>query len=388
MALKVSRRGTVPPFIVMDVMRDANQRQAAGEKVLHLEVGQPGTPAPGAVLEAARRALDSHILGYSDALGIPDLRAAIARHYQRRHGLAIDPARVAVTAGSSGGFLLTFLAAFDPGDRVGLASPGYPAYRNILEALGLEPVIIQTELAHRFQPTPELVEAAGPLDGLIIASPSNPTGTMLTRAEMQGLLALCDARGIRVISDEIYHGISFGQQETCAAEFSPHAIVVNSFSKYFSMTGWRLGWLVLPEDLVRSVECLSQNLFIAASSLSQLAAVAAFDCEDELDGYVANYARNRELIVEELPKAGIDRFAPADGAFYVYADIGHLTSDSTAFCRRMLHETGVAATPGVDFDRDRGHGFVRFSFAGPRSDIHEAMTRLREWISPPQTPDR
>jgi len=377
MALKASKRGAVPPFIVMDVMRAANARQAAGEKVLHLEVGQPGSSAPEPVLAAARRALEQDLLGYSEALGLPELRAAIACHYLDSQGVVVDPARIAVTPGSSGGFLLTFLAAFDPGDRVALAAPGYPAYRNILEALGLEPVILEADLAHRFQPTPELLEAAGPLDGLIVASPSNPTGTMLDEASLRALLSFCDARGIRVISDEIYHGITYGQAATTAVALSPHAVVVNSFSKYFSMTGWRLGWLVLPEDLLRAVECLGQNLFIAASTLSQVAAVAAFDCKADLEAKVRHYARNRAVLLRELPKAGFDRLAPADGAFYIYADVGALTNDSTAFCQRMLREINVAATPGVDFDRARGHRFVRFSFAGPEASIAEAAERLR-----------
>ena len=381
MALKIARRGQVPPFIVMDVMRAANAREAAGDQVLHLEVGQPGTPAPSAVRAAAKRAIDEARLGYTDALGVPALRARIARSYAELYGVELDPARVIVTTGSSGGFLLSFLASFEPGDRVALAAPGYPAYRNILTALGVEPVLLPCDLEHRFQPTVELLDRAGPLDGLIVASPSNPTGTMLARAELSDLIAYCAERGLRFISDEIYHGIAYEGPAVSALELTDQAVVINSFSKYYSMTGWRLGWMVLPEDLLRPVECLAQNLFISPPTLSQLAAEAAFDCRAELDGYVAVYARNRELLLRELPKAGFDRLAPADGAFYVYADVSRLTNDSQDFCKRMLAETGVAITPGIDFDPERGHQFVRFSFAGLGSEMAEAAARLNAWLA-------
>ncbi len=384
MALKIARRGNVSPFIVMDVLRAANERAAAGATVLHLEVGQPGTPAPRRVVEAARRALDVDNVGYTEASGRPSLRRRIAQHYRDRHGLDIDPARIMVTTGSSGGFLLAFLACFDAGDRVGLAAPGYPAYRNILSALGVEAVLLPTEAEHRFQPTLEIIDraaqqAAGPLDGLIVASPSNPTGTMLGRAELADLVEGCRARGIRLVSDEIYHGITYGAPAVTALELGDDAVVVNSFSKYFSMTGWRLGWLVLPEELVRPIECLGQNLFISAPTVSQYAGEAAFDCTAELDAYVAAYARSRALLLAELPRAGFAKLAPADGAFYIYADVRHRTNDSDAFCRRMLAETGVASTPGIDFDPARGNGYVRFSFAAAESDIAEAVRRLRAW---------
>jgi len=385
MALKVAARGRVPPFIVMDVVREANRRQAAGESVLHLEVGQPGTPAPRAVLEAARRALEVERIGYTDATGVPPLRRRIAGHYREAYGVALEPERVLVTAGSSGGFLLAFLAAFEAGDRVALATPGYPAYRNILAALGIEPLLVPTEAGDRFQPTPELLErarraAGGRLDGLIVASPSNPAGTMLDRGHLAALVGYCAAEGIRLVSDEIYHGITYGARGVSALELTDDAVVVNSFSKYYSMTGWRLGWMVLPEALLRPVECLGQNLFISPPTLSQLAAIAAFDCAAELDGYVAAYARNRDLLLRELPKAGFDRLAPADGAFYIYADVAALTNDSEDFCKRMLAECGVAATPGTDFDPERGHRFVRFSFAGPQADMAEAARRLEAWL--------
>ncbi|MEX2630617.1 MAG: aminotransferase class I/II-fold pyridoxal phosphate-dependent enzyme [Tistlia sp.] len=380
MALKVGARGHIAPFIVMDVLRAANERQAAGADVLHLEIGQPGTPAPAAVRAAAKRAIDEQAIGYTDALGLPALRRRIARHYAETYGVEVDPARVAVTPGSSGGFLLAFLAAFDPGDRVALAAPGYPAYRNILGALGLEPVLLEAGPAERYQPTPALLERAGPLAGVIVASPSNPTGTMLGEAEMAALADWCGQAGVRLVSDEIYHGIGYGSRAVTALERDDRAIVVNSFSKYYSMTGWRLGWLVLPEELARPVECLGQNLFISAQSVSQYAGIAAFDCTEELDGYVAGYARNRALLLERLPAAGLDRLAPADGAFYLYADVGHLTNDSQAFCRRLLAETGVAITPGIDFDPGRGSRTVRLSFAGPEGEVAQAAERLADWL--------
>jgi aspartate/methionine/tyrosine aminotransferase len=379
-ALKVARRGVVPPFIAMEVLRDANERAARGENVLHLEVGQPGTGAPRGVIEAAKRALDRDQLGYTEALGIPPLRERIARHYRDMHGVAVDPARVVVTTGSSGAFLLSFLAAFDPGDRVALAAPGYPAYRNILVALGIVPVNLLTGAETRFQPTPELLDRVdGRIDGLIVASPSNPAGTMIDADGFRRLHDYCRTRQIRLVSDEIYHGITYGMTPTTALALGNDAIVINSFSKYFSMTGWRLGWMIVPEDLLRPVECLAQNLFISPPTLPQLAASAVFDCRDELEANVRRYAENRALLLRQLPQAGFDRLAPADGAFYIYADVSRLTNDSGEFCRRMLAETGVAATPGGDFDAERGHHFIRFSFAGSAADIAAAADRLLAW---------
>lgn len=379
--MKISRRGQVPPFIVMDVMTAAAAREKTHGDVLHLEVGQPSTPAPAGVLAAAQAALRDDRIGYTVALGIPPLRQAIADHYGRAYGTAVAPQQVVVTTGSSGAFLLAFLAAFDVGDRVALAAPGYPAYRNILTALGIEAVEIPAGPDTRYQPTPELLEKhGGKLDGLIIASPANPTGTMLSPEALADLTAYCDSRSIRLVSDEIYHGITYGMGTATALQTSGSAIIVNSFSKYYSMTGWRLGWLVLPEDLLRPVECLAQNLYISPPTLSQYAAVAAFDCGEELDRNVARYARNRSLLLEALPRAGFDRMAPADGAFYLYAEIGHLTNDSVEFCRRMLAETGVAATPGVDFDPVRGHATMRFSFAGATEEMAEAADRLHRWL--------
>jgi aspartate/methionine/tyrosine aminotransferase len=384
MALKRSRRGEVPPFIVMDVLREANLREAAGEDVLHLEVGQPSTGAPSGVVAAAQSALAGDKLGYTEALGIDPLRARIAQYYRETHDIDLSDNRVTVTTGSSGGFMLAFLSAFDAGDRVALADPGYPAYRNILAALGIDAVSVPASAAERYQPTPaaldRIARETGDIDGLIVASPANPTGTMLLPDDMAALCAYCDDRGIRLISDEIYHGITYEAPGTTALGHTANAFVVNSFSKYYSMTGWRVGWMIIPEDLQRSVECLAQNIFISVPTLSQQAACAAFDCTEELDINVARYAANRELLLRELPRAGLDRLAPADGAFYIYADVGHLTNDSEAFCRQILAETGVALAPGTDFDPDRGHSTLRISFAGDTPTMAEAASRLQGWI--------
>ena len=381
MVLKTARRGAIPPFIVMEVMQAAHEREVAGGDVIHLEVGQPSTGAPSAVVAAAKAALGRDLLGYTVALGLPELRAAIAGHYRTFYGLDLAPERIVATTGASGAFVLAFLAAFDPGDRVALAAPGYPGYRHILSTFGIEPVILEAGPETRFQPSVELIEAAGgSLDGLIVASPSNPAGTMLSAADLARLADYCTEHGIRLVSDEIYHGLAFGEKAaTAAAHCDNGAIVINSFSKEFSMTGWRLGWMVVPEDLMRAVECLAQNLFVSPPTLSQQAAVAAFECYDELDANVARYARNRALLLDELPKAGFDALAPADGAFYIYADVSRMTNDSREFCSRMLAETGVATTPGVDFDAARGAAFVRFCFAGATDDMAEAARRLRDW---------
>jgi len=380
MTLKVARRGIVPPFIVMDVMRAANARQITHGDVLHLEVGQPSTGAPRKAIEAAAAAMAREPLGYTLALGIDPLRERIARHYSDDYGINVSPERVVVATGSSCAFLLAFLTAFEAGDRVGVAAPSYPAYRNILTALGVEPVLIPVGQSSHFQTTlPVLKEKAQGLDGLILASPSNPTGSMLDKPALHAVADWCFEQGIRLISDEIYHGVTYGMDAASAAD-RPGAIVVNSFSKYYSMTGWRLGWLVVPEDMVRAVECLAQNLFIAPPSVSQHAALAAFDCEDELDANVARYARNRDILLNELPAIGFKEMAPADGAFYIYADVAHWTADSQAFCTRMLAETGVAATPGIDFDPLEGRHFMRFSFAGATEDMIEAAKRLKNWV--------
>ncbi|MBU0725996.1 MAG: pyridoxal phosphate-dependent aminotransferase [Alphaproteobacteria bacterium] len=383
MSLKIARRGQIPPFIVMDVLRAANERAAAGADVLHLEIGQPSTGAPQGVIAAAKRALDTDLLGYTDAFGIPALRQRLAEHYLDTYGVAVDPARVVATPGSSGGFILAFLAAFEPGDRVALAAPGYPAYRNILIALDIEPVEIPAGPETGYQPTPELLEKAreqGRIDGLIVASPANPTGTMLTPDALRDLAVYCHDEGIRLISDEIYHGIEYGPQAATALTYSDSAVVVNSFSKYFAMTGWRLGWLILPEDMLRPIECLAQSLFINASTLAQHAACAAFDCREELDLNVERYRRNRDIMLETLPAAGLTELSQADGAFYIYADVGCYTNDSAEFCRRLLAETGVAITPGLDFDPMRGNRFVRLSFAGDTEIIGEATARIGQFL--------
>jgi len=348
--------------------------------VLHLEVGQPSTGAPRRVIEAAKAALDRDVLGYTDALGIPPLRAAIAGHYRHVYGVEVDPARIVVTTGSSGAFILSFLAAFEAGDRVAITAPGYPAYRNILTALGVEVVEIEVGPDSRFQPTPDLLDRAGRLNGLIVASPANPTGTMLSAEDLRVLTEHCARRDIRFISDEIYHGITYAGPATTALSVTDRAVIVNSFSKYFSMTGWRLGWMVLPEELVRPVECLAQNLFISPPALSQVAAVEVFACRDELEDNVRRYAANRAVLLDALPRIGLDRFAPPDGAFYLYLDIGHVTNDSGDFCKRLLAETGIAATPGMDFDPGRGNRTLRLSFAGATETMVEAAARLGTFL--------
>jgi aspartate/methionine/tyrosine aminotransferase len=380
MTLKASRRGLVPPFIAMDVLRAANAREAAGQRVIHLEVGQPGTPAPQLVLDAARQALANHKLGYTDAEGVVPLRQAIAEHYRAQYGVTVDPAEIVVTTGSSAAFQLGFLAAFEAGDRVALAAPGYPAYRNILSALGLETVLIEVGENAHYQPNPELLADIPDLAGLIVASPANPTGTMIAPAELQRLFEYCRERGVRLVSDEIYHGIVYEGAAQTARAFGREAIVVNSFSKYYSMTGWRLGWMLVPPDLARSVECLAQNFYISPPALSQLAGVAAFQCRAELDSHVARYRVNRDRLIATMSAAGLSRIAPADGAFYLYVDISSLPRDSETFCRQMLAETGVATTPGLDFDPIHGRHWVRFSFAGSAEDIEEAAHRLADWL--------
>jgi aspartate/methionine/tyrosine aminotransferase len=319
-------------------------------------------------------------IGYTDALGIAPLCAAIALHYRERYGVAVDAAEIVVTTGSSAAFQLAFLAAFEAGDRVALAAPGYPAYRNILSALGLEPVLIEVGPNAHYQPNPELLAEAGDIAGLIVASPANPTGTMIAPAELARLAAWCRERGVRLVSDEIYHGITYEAAAQTARAFSPEAIVVNSFSKYYSMTGWRLGWMVVPPDLARSVECLAQNFYISPPGLSQLAALPVFGCRTELDGHVARYRANRDLLIAMLRQAGLGRFAPAEGAFYLYVELSALTRNSREFCRRMLTETGVATTPGRDFDPIHGDSWVRLSFAGSTEEIAEAARRLAQWL--------
>jgi aspartate/methionine/tyrosine aminotransferase len=386
--LKVGRGAEAPPFLVMDVIAAANARAASlppgAPGILRMEVGQPGTAAPAGAVEAAMAALRSGApLGYTEAFGLPDLRERISRHYLEHYGLAVPASRIAVTVGASGAFPLAFLAAFDRGDRVAMAAPFYPPYANILTALGMEPVLLECGPETRFQPSLAMLEQLDPLpDGLVIASPCNPAGTMLSPEELAAIAAWCHAKGVRLISDEIYHGLSWGSvAESSAAAFSESAVIVNSFSKYWCMTGWRIGWLVLPEDLVRPVECLAQNMFISAPHVAQVAARAAMDCVEELEAKKAAYARSRARLLEGLPRAGFDRIAAADGAFYLWCDVSHLTNDSVAFAARMLEGAGIAATPGVDFDRTRGARFVRFSYCGDEAAMAEAPGRLRSWLA-------
>ena len=376
--MRSSRRGAVDPFIVMDVMERARAAEARGRSVIHMEVGQPGTPAPQGALEALKGAMGQGPLGYTVALGLPELRARIARLYADRHGLDLDPARVIVTSGSSGAFLLAFTALFEAGDRVGLGDPGYPSYRQILKALSLEPVGIPTALQHRYQPVPE--DLPRDLAGLIVASPANPTGTMLDKPALGALIEAAHARGAAFVSDEIYHGIEYDRPSVSALEISDDVYVINSFSKYFSMTGWRIGWMVVPEAHVRLVERLAQNMFICPPHASQVAALAAMECKPELQANLDVYTANRKLMIEGLPKAGFTRVAPPDGAFYVYADVSDLTGDSLAFAGRILDEAGVAVTPGLDFDPARGAGTLRFSYARSTEDIAEGLRRLAAFM--------
>ncbi len=417
MALKVGRGAAAPPFIVMDVITAANARQAelppGAPRVIRMEVGQPGTGAPAGAAAAAIRALQSGAsLGYTEALGMRSLRERIARHYADWYGFSPGYERIAVTVGASGGFPLAFLAAFDHGDRVALTAPFYPPYVNILTALGITPVILPAGPQTRFQPTIAMLDALDPPpDGLIVASPCNPAGTMLHPDELAAIATWCHRAGVRLISDEIYHGLNYssgiataaavsssaavvnsfskqfpvepspgnGVPIATAAAFSPSAVVIGSFSKYFSMTGWRVGWMVLPDDLLRPVECLAQNFFISAPHISQIAAEAAFDCHEELQANVARYRRSRDHLLRALPEAGFTRLSPAQGAFYLFADISERSNDSEAFCKRVLAEAGVAVSPGVDFDHARGNHFLRMSYCGPEADMREAAERLNAW---------
>ena len=367
-------------FIVMDMVAEAQRLEAAGQHIIHMEVGQPGTGAPKAALQALARNLDSDAMGYTVALGLPALRQGIAELYQRWYGVTLDPARVIVTSGSSGAFLLAFTALFEAGDRVALGEPGYPSYRQILKALSLQPVGIATSEQNRLQPVPADLEGIE-MAGLIVASPGNPSGTMLSKPALQALIDYADQRGIAFVSDEIYHGLHYGERAHSALEISDNVYVINSFSKYFSMTGWRVGWMVVPEDHVRTIERLAQNMFICAPHAAQVAALAALDCIPELEANRAIYAENRRLMLEGLPLAGFDRIAPPDGAFYIYADVSQLTQDSLGFAREILHKAGVAVTPGLDFDPKRGGQTLRFSYARATADIVEGLRRLQAFMA-------
>lgn len=384
--MNVSLRSGIPPFYVMDVWLAAAERQRTHGDLVNLSAGQPSAGAPTAVRAAAKRALETMVLGYTVALGIPELRAAIAGSYLDRHGLVVDPNDVVITTGSSGGFLLTFLACFDVGDRVAIASPGYPCYRNILSALGCEVVDVPCGPETRFQPTAQMLAGLDPpVQGVVVASPANPTGTVIPPDELAAIASWCEQSGVRLISDEVYHGLVYdgAPATSCAWATSRDSVVVNSFSKYFAMTGWRLGWLLVPRELQRAVDCLTGNFTICPPTLPQLAAVAAFTPESigESDALLHHYADNRRLLLDGLRALGIDRLAPTDGAFYVYADVSHLTTDSLSFCSKLLADTGVAIAPGIDFDPVRGGSYVRLSFAGPTSDITEALRRIGSWLS-------
>lgn len=383
-ALTASRRSDVPPFMVMDVMADAARIEAAGGHVIHMEVGQPAAPAPAPAIAAAQAALRDSRIDYTSALGLPSLRARIARHYRDAYGCSVDPQRIVVTTGSSGAFVLAFLALFEPGDRVAVTIPGYPPYRHILTALGCEPVLIETTNATRHALTGEMLRDAHrrtPLKGVLVGSPANPTGTMMAREALTSLITAAEHEGIRFISDEIYHGLDYAFPAVTAASLSPDALVINSFSKYFCMTGWRVGWMVAPEPLVRPIERLQQNLAISVPTLSQIAAEAAFEGTAQMEQVKAGYEENRRILIEGLPRAGLDNFLPADGAFYLYADVSKFTGDSYDFTRRMLAQAHVAATPGLDFDPLHGRNFVRFSYARSADDMREAVARITRWLT-------
>jgi aspartate/methionine/tyrosine aminotransferase len=380
--IKPSARSDVPPFIVMDVMAAAARIEAGGGRVIHMEVGQPAAPAPSSAISAARAAL-AQPLRYTETLGMPSLRARIARHYAERYGLTLDPARVVVTTGSSAGFILAFLALFEAGDRVAIAVPGYPPYRHILSALGCEPVLVETNAATRWAVTPDMLIAEhrrAPLAGVLVASPANPTGTMMTAAALRTLHEAAEAEDIRFISDEIYHGLDYAFAADTAARLSDNAIVISSFSKYFCMTGWRIGWMIVPEPLIRPIDRLQGNLAISVPTLSQIAAEAAFDGRAEMEVVKHGYEENRRILVEGLPRAGLEKILPVDGAFYLYADVSRFSSDSFAFAKRMLEETHVATTPGVDFDPLHGKDFLRFCYAGSAAEMHEAVERIARWL--------
>lgn len=377
--MRNSSRSEVDPFIVMDVMEEARAAEAAGRSIIHMEVGQPGTAAPRGARAHLTEAMEASPLGYSVALGLPELRARIAQHYHDKHGVNLSPERVIITSGSSGAFILAFTALFEAGARVGLGEPGYPSYRQILKALDVKPVGLPTSAENRFQPVPS--DFAGlELDGLLVASPANPSGTMLTREAMQALIDACAESETAFISDEIYQGIEYEGEAVSALELTDECYVINSFSKYFSMTGWRIGWMVVPEEHVRLIERLAQNMFICAPHASQVAALAAFGCTEELEANLAVYKANRDLMIVELPKVGLSNFAPPDGAFYIYVDVSHLTNDSRALASDILAKAGVAVTPGIDFDPERGQTTLRLSYARSTEEIREGLLRLKAYF--------
>ncbi len=371
----------IDPFVAMEIMKRANKLEKNGRKIFHMELGEPGGGAPLAVIESAKEILlnNNLHLGYTEAIGIPSLRRRISQYYEDYYKVQIDPERIVVTTGSSAGFLLGFLAAFNPGSRIGLTEPGYPAYRNIVKALGMNVVRIPTEASNKYQPDPSLLDRFMPLDGLVVASPANPTGTMLNEQNFRAIVNWAESSKVKIISDEVYHGITYDCHPTTMEQLGSNGIIVNSFSKYFGMTGWRIGWAVVPKDMVIKVERLAQNLFISPPSLSQHIALSAFNCIAELNNRVEQYSTNRDVFLKALPRAGIKKIAPSDGAFYIFADVSSITDDSSKFCERMLDDIGVAATPGIDFDTVRGKRYIRFSIAGSSSMITQAATAMSEW---------
>lgn len=379
MSMASSKRGAVPPFIVMDVMRDAAALEAQGRSIIHLEVGQPSTGIPEGAAKAIAALVGKDKLGYTVADGIRPLRERIARYYRDSYRTTVRPDRIFLTTGSSAAFTLSFLSAFDAGARVALAAPGYPSYRHILDAFGIRVELVPVDASTRFNISVDHLKKMKP-DGVIVASPANPTGSMIEPEVFRDLAKYCHSNNIRLISDEIYHGVTYGMQAVTAAEVSPSAIVINSFSKFFSMTGWRLGWMIVPNDLYRSVECLAQNLFISPPAVSQYAGLAAFDCMPELLANVEVYARNRETLLRRLPEIGFTKFSPPDGAFYFYIDVTHLEQNSPEICRRMLYEAGVAVTPGLDFDPVDGRHWMRVSYAVSESEIDEGLKRIGAWM--------
>src|ERR1700709_1201557 len=382
--LTPSARSGVPPFMVMDVMAAAARIEAAGNRVIHMEVGQPSASAPRPAIAAAHAALELGRIDYTSALGTPSLRARIARHYRESYGCDVDAERIVITTGSSGAFILGFLAMFEPGDRVAVTVPGYPPYRHILTALGCEPVLIETSSDTRHALTGEALLAAHrktPLKGVLVGSPANPTGTIASREALSSFISAAESAGIRFISDEIYHGLDYAFPAVTAAELSPHALVINSFSKYFCMTGWRVGWMVVPEAMVRPIERLQQNLAISVPTLSQIAAQAAVGGHEEMEKVKRGYEENRRILIAGLPQAGLKKFLPADGAFYLYADVSEFTSDSFDFAKQMLEQAHVAVTPGIDFDPVHGHCYIRFSYARSADDMREAVARITRWLT-------
>ena len=377
--MRPSNRSQVDPFVVMDVLERANAMAQAGRTVFHLEAGQPSTRAPRRALEAVAESLQREVLGYTEALGRPALRARLSRFYRDTYGVDVAPERFVITTGSSAGFVLAFLSLFEHGQSLGLAVPGYPAYRNIAHATGLRPHFLECRESEAFRLTAAAVAKAPAIDGLLIASPANPSGTVIGAADLKEIVDVCGQRGVRLISDEIYHGITYGAAAQTALAYSNDVIVINSFSKYFSMTGWRVGWMVVPQDLVRPIERLTQNFYISPPTVSQIAALAALDAGEELDGHVRTYAANRERLLRSVKEAGFGTTAPADGAFYLYADVRPFGIDATTFTKRLLDETGIAATPGVDFDPEHGNEWVRFSYAGSTSEVERAAGLLVPW---------